>query len=269
VREAYARRQWRGRAGAGILASVLGLSAAALLLGAGFVAGALNVVAGGGSFLTLPVLIFLGLPAAEANATNRVAVLTQNAGAVWSFHRYRVMEWRRTGEVVVPALLGAAAGTWAALHVDDRDFRRLLAVVMVAVTLWTLLDPRTRGAGAPARPRLGPWGLRAGFLVVGLYGGFVQAGVGFLVLALTTLAGLDLVRGNALKVTAVLLLTALSLALFAGAGKVHWLPGLVMGAGSLLGSFLGARLTVRKGQRWIRAVVTGAVIVFAIALWVR
>lgn len=246
---------------------MLSWTAAALLLAAGFVAGALNVVAGGGSFLTLPVLIFLGLPATEANATNRVAVLTQNAGAVWSFHRYRVLEWHRAADAIVPALLGAAVGTWGALRVDDREFRRILAVVMVAVTLWTLLDPRTRGSESAASPRLGRWGLRAGFLAVGLYGGFVQAGVGFLVLALTTLAGLDLVRGNALKVLAVLLLTALSLALFAGAGKVRWLPGLALGAGSLLGSFLGARLTVRKGHRWIQAVVTAAIVVFAMLLW--
>lgn len=246
---------------------MLSWTAATLLLASGFVAGALNVVAGGGSFLTLPILIFLGLPATEANATNRVAVLTQNAGAVWSFHRYRVLEWHRAADAILPALLGAAAGAWAALHVTDHDFRRILAVVMLAVTLWTLLDPRTRGREAPASARLGRWGVRAGFLVVGLYGGFVQAGVGFLVLALTTLAGLDLVRGNALKVLAVLLLTALSLALFAGAGKVRWAPGLALGAGSLLGSFLGARLTVRKGHRWLQAVVTGAVVVFAVLLW--
>jgi uncharacterized membrane protein YfcA len=246
---------------------VLTWTAVVLLAVVGFVSSVLNVVAGGGSFLTLPVLIFLGLPATEANATNRVGVLTQNVGAVWSFQRYRVLEWHRALDMVVPALLGSALGTWAALMVDDRGFRRLLAVLMVAVTLWTLLDPRTRGAEAPATPRLGRHALRAAFLVVGLYGGFVQAGIGFLILAITTQAGLDLVRGNALKVLVVLLLTALSLAIFAGAGKVQWLPGLVMGTGSLLGSFLGARLTVRKGHRWIRGVVTATVVAFSIALW--
>lgn len=242
---------------------------AALLAAAGFVAGALNVVAGGGSFLTLPLLIFLGLPATEANATNRVAVLTQNLGAVWSFQRHRVLEWHRAADMVVPALVGSALGTWAALHVGDLEFRRVLAVVMVAVTLWTLLDPRTLGAEDAAAPRLGRNALRAAFFVVGLYGGFVQAGVGFLVLAVTTQAGLDLVRGNALKVLVILLLTALSLAIFAGAGKVQWLPGLVLGAGSLLGSLLGARLTIRKGHRWIRGVVTVSVVVFAVGLWLE
>ena len=102
---------------------------------------------------------------------------------------------------------------------------------------------------------------------VGLYGGFVQAGIGFLILAVTTQAGLDLVRGNALKVLVVLLLTALWLATFAGAGKVEWVPGLVLGAGSLLGAFAGARLTVKKGHHWIRGVVTVTIVAFAIALW--
>ena len=240
-------------------------TSAAILAVSGFVAGALNVVAGGGSFLTLPVLIFLGLPATHANATNRVAVLTQNIGAVWSFQRYRVLEWRRAADMVVPALIGSALGTWAALAVGDRGFRRILAVLMLAVTLWTLLDPRTRGGGT-GEARLGRTALRAAFFGVGLYGGFVQAGVGFLVLAVTTEAGLDLVRGNALKVLVVLLLTGLSLAIFAGSGKVEWLPGLVLGAGSVLGGLAGARVTVRKGHRWLRGVVTVTVLLFALAL---
>jgi uncharacterized protein len=246
---------------------VLTWTAAALLAVTGFVSGLLNVVAGGGSFLTLPVLIFLGLPATHANATNRVAVLTQNLGAVWSFQRYRVLEWHRAADMVIPALVGSALGTWAALMVGDRGFKRILAVLMLAVTLWTLVDPRTRGAAGPGEPRLSAAALRAAFLGVGLYGGFVQAGIGFLILAVTTQAGLDLVRGNALKVLVVLLLTALSLAIFAGAGKVEWLPGLVLGAGAVLGAFVGARLTVKKGHDWIRGVVTVTVIAFAIALW--
>jgi uncharacterized membrane protein YfcA len=104
---------------------------------------------------------------------------------------------------------------------------------------------------------------------VGLYGGFVQAGIGFFILAIATLAGMDLVRGNALKVFSVLVLTALALAIFAGAGKVRWLPGLVMGVGSLLGSFVGAHLTVRKGHRWLQSVVTLTVVAFAVLLWLE
>jgi uncharacterized membrane protein YfcA len=205
-----------------------------------------------------------------------VAVLTQNLGAVWSFQRYRVLEWHRAADMVLPALVGSAFGTWAALRVGDRGFQRILAVLMLAVTLWTLIarpgsegirDARTRGAGGAGEPRLSRTALHVAFFGVGLYGGFVQAGIGFLILAVTTQAGLDLVRGNALKVLVVLLLTALSLAIFAGAGKVEWVPGLVLGAGSLLGAFVGARLTVKKGHHWIRGVVTVTIVAFAIALW--
>ena len=239
------------------------------LFAAGLAAGVINVVAGGGSFLTLPVLIFLGLPATVANATNRVAILLQNVAAVPGFHRHRVLRWRWSLAVSVPAVAGAVAGTWAALEIGDEAFERVLALLMVAISLWTLLAPGRPDPGdAPLRS---PWspGLVAAFFVIGFYGGFVQAGVGFLVLAATTWAGLDLVRGNAVKVLAILVFTLVSLALFAAGGEVRWAVGLVLGAGSVVGGLLGVRLTVLKGHRWLRAVVTGAVIVFAVLLWVR
>jgi hypothetical protein len=260
----------------------------ALLFAVGVATGALNVVAGGGSFLTLPTLIFLGLPPTVANGTNRVGILTQNVVAVWGFHRHRVLAWRFALWASVPAVAGAVLGTWAALAVGDETFKKLLALFMVVISLWTLLDPggrrlrRLAGAGeagggaaggpataaaaAPAgRARLGV--LAAGFFVVGLYGGFVQAGVGFLVLAATTFAGLDLVRGNAVKVLAVLALTVVALAIFAAQGQVDWAAGLVLGAGNALGGLWGVRLTVLKGNRWLRGVVTAAVLVFAALLW--
>jgi len=96
---------------------------------------------------------------------------------------------------------------------------------------------------------------------------FVQAGVGFLLLAVTTLAGYDLVRGNALKVFCVLLFTPLSLAIFAWHGQVAWIAGLSLAAGSILGGLLGVRLTVLKGHRWVKGVVTVAVIAMAVKLW--
>ena len=227
-------------------------------------ASVLNVIAGGGSFLTLPVLIFLGLPAIEANATNRVGVVAQGVGAVWGFRRHRLLEWPEALKLAVPTMLGAALGSWAALHVGDRDFRRILAIVMVVLTLWTLFDPTGRAAGALARR---VWLVRAGFVLVGIYGGFLQAGVGFLVLALTTLAGFDLVRGNAVKVLCVLLQTLLSLAVFAWSGHVRWLEGSSLAVGSVLGSLLGVHLTVLKGHRFVQTVVTVAIVLIAIRLW--
>lgn len=254
------------------------------LFAAGAAAGTLNVVAGGGSFLTLPLLIFAGLPPVVANGTNRVAIVVQNVGAVWDFDRRRVLERGWIPWSALPALAGALAGSWLALAVGDRGFQRALALLMVAVTLWTLWDPlraRREKAGArsgdegdgeagepePSRPSRRLL-LAAGFFLIGVYGGFVQAGVGFLILAVTTLAGLDLVRGNALKVLVVLAYMPLSLAIFAWQGKVDWILGATLAAGNLLGAFLGVRLTVLKGHRWVQRVVTVAVIAFAIKLWV-
>jgi len=242
-----------------------------LLLITGLVAGLLNVVAGGGSFLSLPILIFMGLPPGMANGTNRVGILTQNMAAVWSFRRDGVheKEWLLAGGI--PSALGALAGTWAATRVADETFKQILSALMIVMSLWTLWDPirpgSARHAGAaPAAPRLSPAAM-AGLFLAGVYGGFVQAGVGFLLLTVATLAGYDLVRGNSLKVFCVLISTPLSLALFAWEGQVAWVPGLMLAAGMLVGGFLGARLSVLKGHAWIRGMVTAAVIVMALKLW--
>ena len=109
--------------------------------------------------------------------------------------------------------------------------------------------------------------LAAGFFFAGVYGGFVQAGVGFLILAVTTAAGLDMVRGNAVKVLAIMGLTGLALAIFASQGRVDWALGLCLAAGTSLGGVLGARLTVLKGHRWVKRVVTAMVILLAVKLW--
>jgi uncharacterized membrane protein YfcA len=239
-----------------------------LLVLAGVVAGALNVIAGGGSFLTLPILIFMGLPASVANGTNRVGIFFQNVGAVWGFHRNRLMDWKSILWAALPASLGAIAGTILALSIGDAAFRQVLAFLMIAVTLWTLWDPLAKKdpssrAGSVRLPFLA-----FGFFLTGVYGGFVQAGVGFLVLAATTLAGLDLVRGNAVKVLSILAFTIVSLAIFVSQGKVLWLPGLVLALGTFLGGQLGVRFTVLKGHAWVKRVVTVTIIVFAVKLWV-
>jgi uncharacterized membrane protein YfcA len=239
-----------------------------ILFPAGLVAGTLNVIAGGGSFLTLPVLIFLGLPPTTANGTNRVAILFQSVGAAWSFHNYQLLNWRWALIAAAPATVGAGLGTAAAVVVGDEAFRKILAFLMVTITLWTLLSPvSSRAGGSEQKPNLARLGVMLGFFAVGAYGGFVQAGVGFLVLAVTTLAGLDLVQGNTIKVVCIMAFTVLSLSIFAWQGMVHWPMGLTLAVGNTLGGLVGARLTALKGHRWIRGVVTVTVVVFAIRIW--
>ena len=240
-----------------------------LLFFTGCAAGVLNVVAGGGSFLTLPVLIFLGLPASIANGTNRVAILLQNIGAVWGFSRHRLVDWKSLLWAAFPATVGAVLGVWIAVNVGDRTFQQVLALLMVVMTLLSLWNPaRRKTPGLETEKRR--WLLLAtAFFLVGIYGGFVQAGVGFLILAATSLAGMDLVRGNAIKVLSILCFTIVSLSIFATQSLVYWGPGLVLGLGTAIGGQLGVKLTVLKGHQWIRGVVTVAVLVFALKLWLQ
>lgn len=234
---------------------------------AGVVAGAINVIAGGGSFLILPLLLFFGLPASLANGTNRVGVLSQNLGGIIGFHRHGAVDWSWALKASIPALAGAALGVWAALAVPDFAFRRILSVAMVAVTIWSLVSHgRKPMAAADLKPPT-HWFVVLGFFVVGIYGGFIQAGVGFLVLAITSAAGMDLVRGNAVKLLSVMLLTLLSLAVFAGAGQVDWPRGLALAIGNWGGAVIGVRMAVLKGHKWLQQVVTVTVILFAILLW--
>ena len=248
--------------------SKVSLPGLAALFVVGFIAAVINVIAAGGSFLTLPLLLFLGLPATIANGTNRVGVLSQNISAVLGFHRHQVLPVKWALGVSVPALLGASIGVWAALNVPEIAFRRILSVVMLVMTLGTLLHKSMKGDARSEPQHSSHWTMVIGFFVMGVYGGFLQAGVGFLALALTSLAGLDLVRGNAVKVFTVMLLTILSLAVFAGAGQVNWPAGLALGLGNILGGVVGVRVAVLKGHKWLEHVVTVTIVIFAILLWV-
>ena len=241
-----------------------------LLLGTGFASGVINVIAGGGSFLTLPILIFLGLPAGVANGTNRIGILLQNVGAVWSFRRAGVLDPRSLGLTAIPATIGAALGTWGALLIEDRAFERVLAVLMVLLSLVSIWQNRsTEQVTGTSLDRGHPRAFLIGlaFFGVGIYGGFIQTGVNFLMLGATSFGGQDLVRGNAIKVFTALCFTVLSLAIFAIAGRIDWALGLALGVGNLAGGLAGARLTVLKGHAWLRNAVTIAILAFALKLW--
>lgn len=223
------------------------------------------MVAGGGSFVTLSLMIFMGLPPTTANGSNRVAILAQNVWAVRRFHGRGAVDWALGARAALPAIAGAALGTGLALAVGEEAFRRVLALLMVAMAVVTLLRPGTPPESGEVRPR-GPW-FGLGFFAVGFYGGFVQAGVGFLILAVTTLAGLDLVRANALKMLVVLTFTPLALLLFVVGGRVEWVPGLAVAVGGVIGADLGVRFTLGRSQRSLRLVVNATLVAFALRLW--
>jgi len=238
-----------------------------LLAALGVFAGILNVLAGGGSLMTLPVLLFLGLPAPIANGTNRIAIFFQNVFAMRSFHKHGIFPWQLALLGLLPALFGSYLGASLAVDIDDALFKRLLALIMVGVLILTALDPAKRWR----REEMSMTGLRLvvlllTFFAIGVYGGFVQAGVGFIIIAALLPHGLDLVRVNAVKVMVIFAFTVVALGVFIWYGQVDWPLGLALALGNSIGGVIGSRLAVKKGHAWLQRVVTVTVLVFALKL---
>lgn len=242
-----------------------------LLAFTGLVAGTVNSIAGGGSLLTLPLLIFVGLPATVANATNRIAIFIGGIGATMSFQERDLIPWAWVRFGMPPALVGVVLGTWGATEIGDVAFERVLAFVLVIGAGWLLWRPAAvTGVDDVEVPEGGRRHLlRLAFFGLGLYSGFIQAGVGFMFLALLSSNGLDLIRSNAVKAPLILAFTALAVVLFAFGGLLDWTAGLSLAAGQFFGARLGVRLQVLKGQAWVRNVLTVAIVIFAIRLLTR
>lgn len=225
-----------------------------VFIAGGFLCGVINAMAGGGSFVTLPLLLLLGLPPQVANATNRVAIVLQTLAGVTTYHIHNVRPWRALPPIAVPTMLGAFTGALIASRVDEDLFRKVAAVLFVVMIATVFVDPKRwerDGKSARIRPVLYPL-----FFVIGAYGGFLQAGVGILLIStFVLLGGYDVVRGNALKFSLAFVFTLVALATFAGAGQVRWMTGLFLAIGTVLGGIVGARLVIVKGAPWVRALV--------------
>ena len=229
---------------------MVSLAVGVLLFVAGVAAGFVNTVAGAGSLLTVPALLFAGLPAGEANATNRVAVLVQSLAGGGGFARQGRLDVAMARRVAVPVVVGGAGGAVVATVLSDDVLLVVLLVVMVGVGAGLVRDspavePVSSGVRAGRSGVVG-WVLLA---AAGFYGGLVQTGVGIVLLAVFAgVLGLDLVGSNALKMVVTGMFTVVSLAVFVVAGLVEWAPGLVMAAGSAAGALLGVRVAVDQGQ---------------------
>jgi uncharacterized protein len=234
-----------------------------LLLVGGLAAGFINTVAGGGSVLTIPILIEILGDAVLANGTNRIAILLQNVVAVGGFKKAGMLPTKRVLPLIPSVVLGAVAGAWLASSVVKPEaMERIFGVVVLLVAGMVVLKP-SKWLGGHERSIPEPWRSIA-FFGIGFYGGFVQAGVGFLLLAGLVLgSGLDLIRGNAAKLLLVLLYIPVTLLLFWGAGQVNWVAGLVLAVGNMSGALLATVLAVKKGAGWIRWVLVGAAVLAA------
>lgn len=234
------------------------------LTGVGVLAGFLNVMAGGGSLITMPVMIFMGLPGPVANGTNRIAILAQNLSAITAFFRRGFAEFRLSISLAACAIPGAIVGAMLGVNLEGEWFNRLLALVMVAVMLIMHFD-RNRDPGDPNSEPTRQQLVRGHLLMVavGFWGGFIQVGVGFIIMpVLNRVMGLDLVRTNMHKVFIIAVYTAVALAVFASQVELLWVFGAALALGNAIGGYLGAHFAVSKGERLIKLILNLVLIVF-------
>ncbi len=239
-----------------------------LLFGGGLVAGFVNVLAGAGSALTLPLLIFAGLSPGVANASNRIGILAENALASRRFLRKDLVEPRVGAKLALWTLPGAILGAWSSIHLGGALFQKILVVVLAfsAVTLYLPPDLARRLHSLPHnRPRC----IYPAMLLLGFYGGFIQAGIGFLfIFVLRAFLDLPLPKINAHKTFIIATYTLPSLLVFLWLGQVDWLLGGCVGAGAILGAHFSSGLTLgRHGEMWIKIVVTVVILAMGVRLW--
>ncbi|WP_428264278.1 sulfite exporter TauE/SafE family protein [Haliangium sp.] len=243
-----------------------------LLAAAGIAAGFINTMAGGGSMLTLPALMLLGLPADVANGTNRLSVVSQSTAGLLSFRRRGKLDDRALVPLLAPTVAGALVGAVSAASIPAELLEVVLLGTMMTMAVVIALAPKSAFAPAGSEPARGRrrWVGVAGMFVAGLYGGFIQAGVGFLLLgALSGVLRYDLVRANALKLACVAVFGVAALAVFVVAGQVAWAPAVVLAAATVVGSLLGVRFALRVPQAVLRWIVLGCVLATCAAALLR
>lgn len=239
------------------------------LIGTGLAAGFINTNAGGGSMLTLPLLMFLGLPANVANGTNRIAILLQNVIAVNTFRQKKVIELKTDYKLAIPAVVGSVIGSLFAVEIDPLLLKKIIAGLMVVLFLVVVLKPdvwvKERAGQTIAKPTFLQYAI---FFFIGLYGGFIQMGVGFFLLAGLVLGcGQNLVKANALKVFIVLVYMVFSLGIFIVHKQVDIVAGLILAAGNMAGAWLGANFAIKGGAKYIRYVLIAALLIVILNLF--
>lgn len=222
-----------------------------ILIVAGFIAGVVNTIAGGGSFLTLPALMLFGLDPKIANGTNRVAVLFSSGAAVATFHKHGHLDQKLANRLTIPTILGVPVGALLAIHLPVQAFEPVFGAIFLGMAVLLISNPKRISQANVSSAISNRW-IRPIFFAIGIYVGFIQAGMGILVLlAMSLLSGGDLVKSNAVKNWIGFIVTLAATVIFAFYDLIEWRPGLVMAAGNLIGGIVGAKLAIKKGNRLI------------------
>ena len=229
----------------------MALSEVLLLAFGGLAAGVINTMAGGGSTITVPLLVFAGVPGTYANGSNRVGILPACLAAVLSFRRLGVSGFRDARIIFLPVLFGSLAGSLLINKLGDDQFERLFAFLVIPIVILTLMPPTPKESKSS-------WGRSTMiliFFVVGVYGGAIQAGVGLVIVLALSRSGFDLVTANSIKVMINAFVTVVALPVFIFSGKISWGPALVLAAGLTVGGWIGAKWTVEGGEQVVRWVM--------------
>lgn len=239
-----------------------------ILTSVGVIAGWLNVMAGGGSLLTIPVMLFMGIPGPVANGTNRIGILMQNITAVTTFFKKGHSDFKLGFSLAAAASVGAVGGAMIGVHLDGEWFNRLLALVMIAVMLLMATGKKYSSTRPAAKVKPNHFFLGHVLMIgAGFWGGLIQVGVGFILMPiLHRVMGFDLVKVNMYKVFVVLIYTIVALLVFASQVEILWVTGIALAAGMMVGGWLGAHTTITKGEVWIRRVLYATLSIFIIKL---
>ena len=234
----------------------------------GTAAGFINTFAGGGSMLVVPFLIFIGLPANVANATNRIAILLQNVVSVGSFKQKKILDFKTDSKLLLPVALGSIAGAFIAVDINEEIFKKVIAGLLIIMFFMLLLNPDAWvKANADKAKMKSPWLRNVIFFLLGIYGGFIQIGIGFFLLAGLVLGcGYDLLKANAIKLFIVLFYTIIALAIFIWNDLVDLKVGLILACGNMLGAWLGVRFSIKWGAKYIRYFLLVVLVIVAARL---
>src|SRR5947208_5233397 len=247
-----------------------------VILIAAFAAGAINAIAGGGTLLSFPALVWIGRNPIMANATNSVALWPGSLSAMFGFRHdlARVRRWLLL--LTIPSVAGGALGAVLLLHTSEKTFARLVPFLILGATLLLAAQELISRklnliAKAHERPTAGWLVFVFTFqLLVGLYGGYFGAGMGILMLAALGLIGLtDLHEMNGLKNLLAVCINGIAAIYFAISGAVLWVDAVVMAIAAIAGGFLGAKLAKRLGRGFVRGAVVAIGLTMTIALFLK
>lgn len=239
-----------------------------------FTAGAINSIAGGGTLLTFPVLIWLGLDPKVANGTSTVALWPGLFGGLFGYRRELANSSTILIRLGVTSVIGGALGAWLLIWTPSPVFASLVPFLILFATILFMshgeLNKRLRLGSIDDKP-LGKWWTGAIIFQFfsAMYGGYFGAGNGILMLAALGLLGLnDLNRANGVKNFLGICINSVAVLSFALAGLVVWEDALVMACGAILGGYAGASMAVRVGQKWVRrGIVLIGLVIFVVMIW--